>query len=47
MSTPADEALVSVIDRLVDAAAPPGAQALAQALRARHGDTVAAVLFYG
>lgn len=47
MSAPTDEALASVIDCLVDAAAPPGAQALAQALQARHGDAVAAVLFYG
>lgn len=47
MSAPSDAALVSAIDRLVDAPAPPGALALAQALRARHGNTVAAVLFYG
>ena len=41
------DALRDAIDRLIDAPAPPGAQALAQSLRARHGDTVAAVLFYG
>lgn len=41
------DALGDAIDRLIDAPAPSGAQALAQALRARHGDTVAAVLFYG
>lgn len=47
MSGPANDALRDAVDRLIDAPAPPGAQALAQALRARHGDTVAAVLFYG
>lgn len=47
MSLADRQALVAAIDRLIDAPAPPGAQALAQALRARHGDTVAAVLFYG
>jgi hypothetical protein len=40
-------ALEDAVERLLDAPAPPGAQALAQALRARHGDTVTAVLFYG
>ena len=47
MSGPAGEALREAIERLIDAPAPPGAQALAQALRARHGASVAAVLFYG
>ena len=47
MSDPQCRALVDAIDRLIDSPAPPGAQALAQALRVRHGDTVAAVLFYG
>lgn len=40
-------ALSGAVDRLLDAPAPPGALALAQALRARYGQTVAAVLFYG
>lgn len=47
MSGSANDALRNAIDRLIDAPAPPGAQALAQALRARHGASVAAVLFYG
>ena len=47
MSGPAGDALRQAIDCLIDAPAPPGARALAQALRTRHGDTVAAVLFYG
>jgi hypothetical protein len=40
-------ALEDAVERLLGAPAPPGAQALTQALRGRHGDTVAAVLFYG
>ena len=40
-------ALEDAVDRLLDAPAPAGALALAQALRERHGETVAAVLFYG
>ena len=40
-------ALDAAVEHLLDAPAPPGAQALAQALIARHGHAVAAVLFYG
>jgi hypothetical protein len=47
MSSADRDALQDAIDRLIVAPAPSGAQALAQALRARHGNTVAAVLFYG
>lgn len=47
MSDFSRQALIDAIDGLIDRPAPPGAQALAQALRARHGETVAAVLFYG
>lgn len=47
MSAQDRAALIAAIDRLIDTPAPPGAQALAQALRARYGDSVAAVLFYG
>jgi hypothetical protein len=47
MSDADREALVEAVDRLLDSQAPPGTEALALALRARHGETVAAVLFYG
>ena len=47
MSDATCRALTDAVDRLLDAPAPPGALALAQALCARHGGTVAAVLFYG
>ena len=47
MTSAARDALVGAVDRLLDAPAPPGALALAQALRVRYGQTVAAVLFYG
>jgi len=47
MSSADRDALHDAIDRLIGAPTPAGARALAQALRARHGDTVAAVLFYG
>lgn len=43
----AGSALTSTVGALLEVSAPPGALALAQALRERHGDTVAAVLFYG
>ena len=39
--------LTSTVGALLEVPAPPGALALAQALRRRHGDAVAAVLFYG
>ena len=47
MSSADSGALQGAIDGLIDVPAPAGARALAQALRVRHGDTVAAVLFYG
>lgn len=47
MSDPLRLALTDAIDRLIDTTAPAGARALAEALRIRYGDAVAAVLFYG
>ncbi|WP_372722913.1 hypothetical protein [Immundisolibacter sp.] len=47
MTTLAGRRLTATIDDLINAPAPAGAHALAETLRLRHGDSVAAVLFYG